>query len=187
MAEFSDASFLSSFVGTHRIQRIPKGEARRHTSTITVAVLGALNGKRGDESPGGVTGVFDLEEFPQNQELREEDLEERFARGSGPGGQHRNKTDSCVVLTHLPTGIEVRIDGRSQWQNRQEARAEMVRRLACSASDSFQLKLNAERVDQIGTSERASKAFTYNDQRDEVVDHSTGQKWRMSAFMKGRF
>lgn len=167
LAEFSDAEFLLPFVGTHRIQRIPKGETRRHTSTTTLAVL--------------------EDATPVEQELDEADLEEVFTRGSGPGGQHRNKVATTVVLTHKPSGVSVRADGRSQWQNRQTARAELARRLAEELHRTTCGDLNDMRQDQIGSGERAAKSFTYNEQRDEVIDHSTGQKWRMSAFMKGRF
>ena len=190
-AEFSDASFLKPFVGTHRIQRVPKGETKRHTSTITVAVLdcgqGAPKRKTTPGNPRSASDTFDLSALRDNQELREDDLEERFTRGTGNGGQHKNKTDSCVVLTHTPTGTQVRIDGRSQWNNRQEARVELARRLAKESDRTIQSSLNADRVGQIGTSDRAEKGFTYNEQRDEVVCHATGQKWRMGAFMKGRF
>jgi len=189
IAEFDDAEFLLPFVGTHRIQRIPKGETRRHTSTATLAVLdaGSLNGKHQCKSPGGIPGVLDLGSFSYNQELCEDDLEETFTRGSGPGGQHRNKVETTVVLTHKPSGVSVRADGRSQWQNRQTARAELVRRLGEESNRTNRLQLNAERNDQIGSGERSAKSFTWNSQRDEVVDHSTGQKWRMSAITKGQF
>lgn len=176
VAEFSDTKFLEPFVGTHRIQRIPKGSPSRHTSTATVAIL-------------------DLSE--SEFVLHEGDLIERFARGSGPGGQHRNKTSSTVVLTHVPSGIEVRVDGRSQWQNRQDARTELARRLSEEFSQNNCSALNRKRNEQIAgrpnevldlaPGNRAAKGFTYNTQRDEVVDHSTGKKWRMSSFMKGKF
>lgn len=165
IAEFGDAAFIEPLVGTHRIQRIPKGETRRHTSTATISLLDV-----------GAESV----------ELDESELEERFTRGSGNGGQNRNVHDNCVILRHVPTGIEVRIDGRSQWQNRQTARAELARRLEEESHRTTLGVLNELRMSQIGTGERSAKSFTHNTQRDEVVDHSTGRKWRLGAFMKGR-
>jgi len=163
--EVEDASFLEPFVGTHRVQRIPQGAQRRHTSTATVAILDR------DES-----------DFV----LIEGDLAERFARGSGPGGQHRNKTDSCVVLTHIPTGIEARIDGRSQWQNRQEARRVLSERIAEHLEGMAEVEHNDQRRTQINP-ERSAKSFTHNTQRNEVVDHNTGRSWRLGDFRKGKF
>jgi peptide chain release factor 1 len=163
--EVSDTTFLEPFIGTHRVQRIPKGEQRRHTSTATVAIL---------------------DQIESDFVLNEDDLTERFARGSGPGGQHRNKTDSCVILTHVPTGVEVRIDGRSQWQNRQEARKVLSERIAAHRAAEESHISNAQRRTQIDA-ERSAKSFTHNTQRNEVVDHDTGRSWRLGDFMKGKF
>jgi len=164
--EVADASFLEPFVGTHRVQRIPKRASARHTSTATVAILDG----------------FEIEVEP----LDEADLAERYTRGSGKGGQHRNKTDSCVVLTHIPTGLEARVDGRNQWQNRQEARRVLAGRVAAVEEGEGLRIRNAQRNGQID-SERSAKSFTHNTQRDEVVDHSTGRAWRLRDFSKGKF
>jgi peptide chain release factor 1 len=164
--EVADTSFLEPFVGTHRVQRIPKRSSARHTSTATVAILDASA----------------IEVDP----LDESDLAERYTRGSGKGGQHRNKTDSCVVLTHVPTGIEARVDGRNQWQNRQEARRVLAKRVAAVEVEEALHIRNGERNGQID-SERSAKSFTHNTQRDEVVDHSTGRSWRLRDFAKGKF
>lgn len=166
IAEFSDASFLEQFCGVHRIQRIPKGEWRRHTSTISVVLLDAAEAKI---------------------ELCEDDLAERFTRGTGNGGQNKNTSDNCVVLLHIPSGIEVRVDSRSQWENRQEARRELSRRLLEHAEAEMAAGANEERRRQISAAERPAKSFTYNTQRDEVVDHDGGRRWKMSSFMKGKF
>jgi peptide chain release factor 1 len=171
-----DASFLEPFVGTHRVQRIPKNSTRRHTSTATIVILDGM------ESILSLTGSNSKNTF----HFDEADLSETYARGDGPGGQHRNKTNSCVVLTHVPTGVTVRIDGRSQWQNRQEARRVLSDRIAALKGEESANSLNAQRRSQIN-SERSAKTFTHNEQRDEVVDHQTGRKWRMTDFAKGKF
>lgn len=89
--------------GGHRWQRIPPNEKRGrvHTSTITVAVLDP--------------------EVEARFALNENDVDLQTTRGSGPGGQHRNKTESCVVATHKKTGISVRVDMRSQHESRRIA------------------------------------------------------------------
>lgn len=162
--ELADASFIEPFVGTHRIQRIPPGSKSRHTSTMTLCIVSEVEAK---------------------VELNESDLHERFKRGKGPGGQHKNKTDSCVVLTHVPSGIVVTIDGRNQWQNRQAARKELASRLAERALEASQTAQNGQRAEQ-SASERSAKSFTHNEQRDEILDHESNRRWRMSSFMKGK-
>ena len=103
---------FSHEAGGHRFQRVPPNEkrGRPQSSTVTVAVL----------------------EEPSARELHidPKDLDESFTRGSGAGGQHRNKTDSCVLLTHTPSGITGRVDGgRSQHFNRQTAMGVLRARL----------------------------------------------------------
>lgn len=166
IADFSDTTFLQPFVGTHRVQRIPKGSARRHTSTATVAIL---------------------EEIESDFELDEADLAERFTRGTGNGGQNKNVHDNCVVLKHIPTSIEVRVDSRSQWENRQQARREMARRLSEAAQEAAGAAQNHVRRSQIAGTERAAKGFTWNEQHDVVIDHSSGKRYPMGNFIKGKF
>ena len=163
--EIADGEWLKPFVGTHRIQRIPKGARARHTSTATVALLG--------DTTSRIT-------------LDDSDIEERFDRGSGKGGQHQNTTDSAVTLIHRPTGITVHQEGRKQWSNRQKAREELERRLVDHNRSLAQEARNEERVSQVSSGERPVKQFTHNAQRNEVTDHGSGRKWRMDRFMKGR-
>ena len=161
---------LDRFAGVHRIQRIPRSErsGRRHTSTATVAVLDAA---------AAAPAV----------ELHDDDLDIQTKRGSGKGGQHRNVTDSAVRLTHRPTGMVVEVNhGRSQWQNIAAAKAELARRLAQEASIEAAAGRNATRVDQIASGERPVKAFTWNDQRAEVIDHATGVRYPLAAFLRDR-
>lgn len=164
--EVADASWLEPFVGTHRVQRIPKGERRRHTSTATVAILDSVK--------------------VEVEHLDESELDEVYDRGSGKGGQHQNTTDSAVTLTHTPTGISVHIEGRKQWSNRQEARRVLAERVAEHHAERERSARNDQRRSQIDA-ERAAKSFTHNAQRNEVVDHSTGRTWRLRDFTKGKF
>lgn len=161
-----DAGFARQMAGTHRVQRVPKGSAARHTSTCTIAVV---------DAPASDQVV-----------LEERDLVERFCRGSGPGGQHRNKTDSCCVLRHVPSGVEVRVDMRSQWESRQQARAELTRRLQQTESEQARAKVNRCRADQVA-SDRAAKQFTHNEQRGTVVDHESGRTWQLRRWGQGRW
>lgn len=153
--------------GGHRWQRIPPTErkGRVHTSTVTVAVI-----------PKGK--VVDLE-------IRPEDLEEFVQRGSGPGGQHRNKTESCVTLRHKPTGIEVRIDMRSQHRSRAKALQILTERVLATRKVIAHKALNGSRADQIGSGMRGDKIRTYREQDGMVTDHRSGNKTRLSIVLKG--
>lgn len=161
-----DATFAAGMTGTHRVQRVPKGSAARHTSTCTIAVV---------DAPASDQVVLD-----------ERDLVERFCRGSGPGGQHRNKTDSCCVLRHVPSGIEVRADMRSQWDSRRQARTELTRRLQQTESEQARAVVNRSRADQVASG-RAAKQFTHNEQRGTVVDHESGRVWQLRRWGQGRW
>lgn len=152
--------------GGHRWQRIPPTERRGrvHTSTVTVAVLNTET-----HSPT----------------FNENDVEVTTTRGSGPGGQARNKIETCVVATHRPTGISVRIDGRSQHQNRQLAYRILSSKLAKIEHERLQVLEATERRQQVGTGMRGDKIRTYRVQDDQVTDHRTGQKFRLTNWMKG--
>jgi peptide chain release factor 1 len=161
---------LHDLSGTHRIQRVPRNDraGRRHTSTATLAVLDAAG-----TAPADVSW---------------DDIDVDVFSGSGPGGQHRNKSEQCARLTHRPTGlVVVATASRSQRQNIQAAYAELRRRLAVAAGAAADADRNRTRRDQIVTGERPMKQWTWNDQRSEVVDHSTGNRYPMAAFRRGRF
>lgn len=154
--------------GGHRFQRVPPNEKRGrvHTSTVTIAVL----------------------EEPSEHEIQIDprDLDESFTRGSGKGGQHRNKTDSCVILRHIPSNIMVRIDGgRSQHCNRQTALGVLRARLKAADSASSTKHRNATRRRQIGGGARGDKVRTIAIQRDIVTDHGTGKTMTAKAYLKG--
>lgn len=152
----------------HRIQRIPKNSSRRHTSTATVVLL---------------TGSA-----PVETELADADLKEDFYRASGPGGQHRNVTDTAVRLTHVPTGLVVVAErSRSRAQNREVARLELTRRLSAQAAQSHEESERDSRRSQVSGAGRPSKGWTWNAQRGVVTDHSTGAVYSMAQAERGKF
>ena len=149
---------------------MPPGEKRGrvHTSTITVAVLPEPTAAELRLHPGDLSIVT--------------------CRGSGPGGQHRNKTESCVAITHLPTGLTVRCESeRSQHQNRETALALLRARLHAAE----QKRLFATRADfrrrQVGSGMRGDKRRTIRCQDGVVVDHVTGRTWTLRAYEKGEW
>lgn len=146
---------------------MPSNDRRRHTSTVTIAVL-----------DGKTSPVVDLD--PR-------DVTETTYRASGKGGQHRNKTDSAVRVVHHPTGIIVCSENsRSQHENRERAWKGLQERLQREADEAFAQDVNSSRRDQIETAERPTRDFTWTAWRDEVRDHESGQRWRMSDFLKGK-
>lgn len=155
------------FAGTHRVQRVPDGENRRHTSTVTIAVLDA--------------------DRPPPPPLDPADIDEQVYRGSGPGGQHRNTSDTCVRLTHRPTGIVVHAtESRSQWANRQAAHAELARRVDELATATRRAEVDDERTGQIGDGGRGGFDWNWCAWRDEVTGPD-GRRIRYTAALKGRF
>jgi peptide chain release factor 1 len=127
--------------------------------------------------------------FPVQEErewvLSESDIEVFTTKDSGPGGQHRNKTESCVVVRHLPTGIEAKSASKSQHQNRKTARAMLesrVKALVMRAQDEEKAK---DRKNKVGSGQRADKIRTYRQQDDLVTDHRSGRKARLSKVAAG--
>ena len=155
--------------GVHRVQRVPDTESqgRIHTSTITVAVL--------PEAPD-----VDIE-------IADKDVKVDTYRSSGAGGQHVNKTESAIRLTHLPTGIVVNCqDERSQIKNREKAFAILKSKLY----DYYQTQANAEyaaaRRSQVGTGDRSERIRTYNFPQGRVTDHRRGLTlYSIDSFMNG--
>lgn len=154
--------------GTHRIQREPvNGKGKRHTSTCTVAALD--------------------DDGPQAAAATDGDLQVDTFRSGGNGGQHAQKNETAVRVTHRPSGISVVSEAeRSQARNLAAARAEIQARLNASAADAHAAATNQKRVAQIADAGRPAKTFTWNTQRGEVVDHATGRRWRLRDFSRGR-
>lgn len=156
--------------GGHRWQRIPPTEKRGrvHSSTITVAVL----------DPDAPVGA--------RLDLR--DVEVTTTRGSGPGGQNRNKVESCVIATHRPSGLSVRIDNeRSQHQNKALAYQVLAARLYQAASEGAKAERDRLRHDQVGSGQRGDAVRTYREQDDQVIDRRTGKKASLKKWRKGEW
>ena len=124
---------------------------------------------------------------PKEAEVRlpDGDLDWKVCRSGGPGGQHANKTSSAVQLTHLPTGISVRIETKSQHQNKQLALAVLRARLHAQESDRLLGARNAKRRSQVGCGARGDKRRTIAVQRDTVTDHETGKSMPFKSYSRG--
>ena len=143
--------------GSHRVQRVPKTETqgRVHTSTATVLVMP------------------EMEEV--DVQINKSDLRIDTYRASGAGGQHMNKTDSAVRITHLPTGIVATSqDGRSQHDNRDKAMKALVARVYDYFQSQQTEAIDSERKSKVGTGDRAEKIRTYNYPQNRVTDHRIG-------------
>jgi len=140
--------------GVHRVQRVPETESggRIHTSAATVAVL------------------------PEPEEvdikIRSEDLRIDTYRASGAGGQHVNKTDSAIRITHLPTGLVVQCqDGKSQHKNKAQAMKVLAARLYEQERDAVQSEEAEARKSMVGSGDRSERIRTYNYPQGRVTDH----------------
>jgi peptide chain release factor 1 len=154
--------------GGHRWQRIPPTEKRGriHTSTVTVAVL----------------PVPSSEEFT----LAPDDLLIATTRGSGPGGQNRNKVETEVVVTHKPTGLQVRCGSeRSQYQNRQLALARLSAKLAQQQRQQERERSDCSRRQQVRSGQRGDKIRTVRTQANQVKCERTGNTLSYTLYSKG--
>jgi len=155
--------------GTHRVQRVPETEAsgRIHTSAATVAVLAEP-----DE--------IDVKINPQ-------DLKIDTFRAGGAGGQHVNKTDSAIRITHLPTGIVITCqDERSQHKNKAKAMRVLRTKLYEGVKEQQMKEISKERKVQVGTGDRSEKIRTYNYPDGRVTDHRIGLTlYKLQDIMNG--
>ncbi len=154
--------------GGHRWQRVPPTEKRGrvHSSTVTVAVLAEATEAAVEVRPG--------------------DLDWTTCRSTGAGGQHLQKTDSAVQVTHRPSGLQVRCEsGRSQHANRVAALAILRARLAALAQGRAVAERARDRRAQIGSGMRGDKRRTVRVQDGAVVDHETGRSWRYRDYVRG--
>ena len=157
--------------GVHRVQRVPATETqgRIHTSTVTVAVLP------------------EAEEV--DVQVNETDLRIDVYRASGAGGQHVNKTESAVRITHLPTGIVVAMqEERSQHKNRAKAMKILRSRMYDQQRASLSATRAADRKSQVGTGDRSERIRTYNFPQGRVSDHRINLTlYKIDRVMQGEF
>ncbi|APG24393.1 MULTISPECIES: peptide chain release factor 1 [Syntrophotalea] len=155
--------------GTHRVQRVPETEAqgRIHTSACTVAVLPEAEDVDIDIDPG--------------------DLRIDVYRASGAGGQHVNKTESAVRITHLPTGVVVSCqDEKSQHKNKAKAMKVLRSRILDRMVADQQAQMAADRKSQVGSGDRSQRIRTYNFPQGRCTDHRIGLTlYRLDSIMQG--
>lgn len=155
--------------GVHRVQRVPETETqgRIHTSTVTVAVLVEAEEVELEIAPG--------------------DLEIATFRASGAGGQHVNKTESAIRITHIPTGLVVECqDERSQYKNKDKAMKILRSRLLEEKRRAQENEIAAERRSQVGTGDRSERIRTYNFPQGRVTDHRIGLTlYRIEEILNG--
>lgn len=154
--------------GGHRWQRVPPTEKRGrvHSSTVTVAVL----------------------REPAARECRIPSCEVKFEayRASGPGGQHRNTSDTAIRATHLPTGIQACAETKSQQRNKELALGVLRARVAERAEGQERAQRNSERREQVGSGMRADKVRTVAEQRGRVENHLTGRRIPLRDYERGQ-
>jgi peptide chain release factor 1 len=164
---FSRLKFES---GTHRVQRVPATEAqgRIHTSAVTVAILPELD---------------EVEKI----DINPADLRIDTYRSSGAGGQHVNKTDSAIRITHIPTGVVVECqDERSQHKNRSRAMALLSARLLAAEQEKQTAAQAQARKLQVGSGDRSERIRTYNFREGRVTDHRINLTlYQLDKFIEG--
>ena len=156
--------------GGHRFQRVPPNEKRGrvHTSTVTVAVM--------------------REPSEHEVVVRDCDVEWKAIRGSGAGGQARNKTSNAVQVFHKPSGLMIRCESqRSQSQNRSDALGLLRARLQQAHDASSSMAASSDRKSQVGSGQRGDKHRTIRHQDGIVHDHVTGKKWRLKEYLRGEW
>jgi peptide chain release factor 1 len=157
--------------GVHRVQRVPSTESsgRIHTSTITVAIMAEVEDVDVDINPN--------------------DLQIDTFRAGGAGGQHINKTDSAIRITHIPSGIVVKCqDERSQHKNKDKAMKVLRARLYEKAQEAQSSEVAQARKSQVGTGDRSERIRTYNYPQGRVTDHRIGLTlYKIEEILDGDF
>ena len=155
--------------GVHRVQRVPETETqgRIHTSTVTVAVLPEAEDVEIDINPA--------------------DLQIDTFRSSGAGGQHINKTESAIRITHIPSGVVVECqDERSQHKNKDKAMKILRSKLYEAKQQEQSSQIAADRKAQVGTGDRSERIRTYNYPQGRISDHRIGLTiYRLESFLNG--
>ena len=158
--------------GGHRLQRTPPSERRGrvHTSTITVAVLPVSN-----------------ENLPASFRLADPDISVEWFSGTGAGGQHRNKHQNSVRLTHLPSVITETSQQRSREASYKDALQRLTQRVAEREASLLSGVRAGVRKTQVGSGMRGDKIRTYRFQDDTAHDHQSGKKASLERVMAGHF
>jgi peptide chain release factor 1 len=153
--------------GGHRWQRVPPTErkGRVHTSTVTVAIMPLGN----------------IREY----RLKDSDIEIFTTRDTGPGGQHRNKTESCVVMRHTPTGVQAKAATKSQHRNKALARQVLEVRVSTHFASIEGERDARKRREQVGSGMRGDKIRTYRVRDDQATDHRSGTKAPLKTILGG--
>ncbi|MBT5070696.1 MAG: peptide chain release factor 1, partial [Porticoccaceae bacterium] len=156
--------------GAHRVQRVPDTESqgRIHTSACTVAIMAEADEKDAIE-------------------INKSDLRVDTFRASGSGGQHVNKTDSAIRLTHIPTGMVVECqDERSQHKNRAKAMAVLQARLTSAQDEAVAQEQSDQRKSLVGSGDRSERIRTYNFPQGRVTDHRINLTlYKLGEIMEG--
>lgn len=154
--------------GVHSWHRVPPTEkkGRVHTSSITVVIL--------------------EENYYKEIKLSNNEIKVETTKSTGAGGQKKNKTESCVVMTHIPTGIKVVRDDRSQNKNKIEALEELTTRVNKFYRNGHDEVAIEERRGQIGNSDRSDKRRTYKVKDNVVIDHITNKTASLKDVLRGK-
>lgn len=167
--EFSGQNLekLEAEAGGHRWQRVPPTEkkGRVHTSTVTVSVIDP-----------NLTNEFVLDE---------KDLSLSWFSGTGKGGQHRNKHQNSIRLTHTPTGITVTAQTRSRETSYTQAKNDLTAKLRQYFGIQQHEKISSEKKAQVGSGQRGDKIRTYRLQHDEICDHRNNKTINTRQLSKG--